>query len=418
MIIFCLLLQLCVPNIYVNSEGMTEFDIEAVEQAGAFDVSETSLSSSNLVTNMEGVFIITDKPIRRAIVNDDYIAKSNTLDYSSQALLMRIIPYSGNSVMHLPSDTHLIQAVNHTQYYLSAETSGVTFRSLGSFPIGSMLFYIYRNNDGTYTFISASDTSKALCAPMINAVGYSPCIGSYSANNNYMKWNIEPNYSWYSQISPWDGWQIEPYSFAQEGAVAVDELIFESGTYEGRSLAYAINSEGCHLNSIAMLLANMDKTTATYEYDTRLGASTQIYSDPYATAMANLNLSDWDIVSDGIIDGTHINPMFTYGLRIESTFGVEYTKDENIGSTTRGKAQYISDKLSEHPEGVVLRFSTHSIVCTNSSYTSTTSESSIDSCFTVFDPGKRLKEDGCNVSLNDIGRSVSSIKCIYYLDAA
>lgn len=402
-------------------QPMTAFSSEKTSEAVQTEIiGETAVmpasigDNSVLVTELETILLIRNKQNAGVIQDQSYSAKQQELDYSESAQLFRFIPYAGNTAMGLPSGTFLIESISHPSNYLTAGSS-CTFQSYGSFPLGTMLWFIYINNDGTYTFVPASNTDQALCAPMISTMGYSPYVTGYNSNNNFMKWHLNPNYSWYSQKSPWNGWETGIYDYAVEGAIALDDLTFEGGEYAGRSLTYAISAEGCHLSSIAMILANMDVYTNSQKYDVRFGADKYIFADPYAAAMANLNLTDWSIAADGVLEGNLSNPMNAVYDYIKNTFNVLVQEEENIGSTAREKAQYISNMLAQHDGGVILRFSTHSIVAVSSSYTFTTADEDLDDSFMVFDPGKSLSSEGCYLTLNDNGRSLDDVESIYYI---
>ena len=410
LVVFCLLLS---SSLSVSSEDIRVLEEPQTEVAEVAVVSAPTITNATLVTDIEGIFVLTNVGNGHTVRNVNYVAKTYNTDYSQQGQLLRIIPFDGLGVMNLPSQTHMIQTVIHTQYYMTAGTSSVTFTSLGSFPTINMLWYIYENNDGTYLFVPASNTSTMLCAPMTALEGYSPYFPNYAADNSFGKWHIASNYSWYSQKEPWYGWETDVYSYAREGALPVTSLIFDGGEYAGDSLTHAIDEAGCHLSSIAMIMANMDCYTANSRYDVRFGTSTNIFSDPYSVAMANLNLTDWSIASDGVLEGNWSNPMNAVYGYIHAQFDVLIDQEADIGSTVREKAEYITNAVNQSDGGIILRFSGHSIVCVSSSYTSETPLEDIDDCFIVFDPGKTNKDIASGVTLFENGRTLSNVVRIY-----
>ncbi|MBR5286546.1 MAG: hypothetical protein IKU30_06590 [Clostridia bacterium] len=238
----------------------------------------------------------------------------------------------------------------------------------------------------------------------------------------FMQWNIKENYSWYSQQeTPNAGWEDGIFNNSNEGAIALDDIIFDRGLYENNSLRYAIRNEGCHLTSIAMILANMDQYS-DYRYDVRSARSGNIFSDPYVLAMANLNLTDWSTAADGILsgNGNFSNPMLAVYPYIYDVFDItieKYTQSDGFPTGKRDKAQEITNLLEDYPQGILIRYSGHSAVVVSSTYTASTPYDEIDDCFIVFDPGKSDPADGNYVTIRRSNRSISDIESLYFITA-
>ena len=237
------------------------------------DISETAITTSSNVTDLgepvvglNGIYVLTNRGNYQAIQNNGNTLGSNTSSavsvlrsYATHSQLIKIVPFEGIPSMGLPGGTYLIESVSEPYRYLDAQSdSNAYFRLVASFPVATMLWYITMHSNGTYRIYPYSNSAQALCAPMTLLTGYSPYLAAYNSDNAYMQWDLKPNYSWYSQKNgEITGWESGVFNNANNGAITLDDLTFAEGLYAGESLLDAINAEGCHLCSIAMILANM-----------------------------------------------------------------------------------------------------------------------------------------------------------------
>lgn len=425
----------------VCSQALTVFAVDG--RSSAIDLScyenttppISESSSSAVLTSatesaLDGIFVFTNRGNSHAIMTYPSLTSNASLihiverAYDSHALLLKIKPFSGIPSMGLPSGTYMIEAVAAPNTYLKVLSDfSVCFESVGSFPTANMLWYITQNGNNSYRITPYLYSGKALRATVSPSPGGTATVVDYSSSA-YMQWDFNPNYSWYSQKQITDpGWQSGIFSNAGSGAIALEDIIFDEGLFANQSLRYAIHKEGCHLTSIAMILANMD-FYSDYRYDVRTATNRYIFSDPYVLAMANLNLTDWSTAADGLLSGSgnFSNPMLTVNSYIYDVFDISIDQIrstdavEPFPNETRAKAEYITEKLNEYPYGIILRFSSHSVVVVSSTYTDQTPDSQIDDCFIVFDAGKQYRETGCFVPLSDTGRTLSNVVRLYTVE--
>ncbi len=369
-----------------------------------------------LATNIQGVFVLKNIGTDLAMQYSNGNTYQQPIDYSDQGLLFRISPYAGNEYLGLPGGTHLLEPVVLTEKYMSKGSYWTNYVNFPTHPLLSTLWYFYYIEAfDAYKIVPAGSTGTALSAPSTTA-GDKVEIMNGSTTDSWMMWELTPNFSWYSQKIPQLGWKTGVFDDARTDAFPISELIFSGGEYAGNSLAYAIDMEGCHLNSIAMLLANMDYYTNDLKYDVRYGSYRKVFADPYTAAMTNLNIGDWSMASDGVLEGSWSNPMYAVYSRFTDVFSVTVTKIELANYNLRQKAQYVTNMLELHPEGLIIKYSGHSAVVISSTYTANTSLDDIDDSFIVCDPGKIYSHMGNAVTLTQSSRSLSEVESIYYID--
>lgn len=396
-------------------------DVEANLGEEPISVTASSIPGGARMSGISGVFFIQNKVNGYVITNSQGRPNTQTKTYTSATKLFRLIPYSGSPV--IGSGYYLIESVYCPGCVLTwvPGDSTMTISAMGAFPLTTMIWELYHfPTDNTFAIVSCYSQNMVLSSSQTADTGYTTYVIAYNSANQYLRWRLIANYSWYSQIIPQPGWQKDVYYNADSSAISLSSLKYENSLYEEFVLS-AINRGGCHLCSMAMIMANMDMYTKTSEYDVRRGMSLPLFADPYVLAMANLRIDDWSIAADGTINGTFNDPMNAVDSHIKEKFSVniqriyEGNSSSQMPTALREKAQFITDKLEEHPEGIILRFSNHSIVVISSTYTSTTATEDIDDSFVVFDPGTSVLSRGNHVPLSETGRSIDDVRILYVL---
>lgn len=215
---------------------------------------------------------------------------------------------------------------------------------------------------------------------------------------------------------------------------SLNDLVFDDYSVHedvyGTSFLNAIFDHGCVITCLAMLLRNKNLVTSG-KYDYRKDSyNNNLEADPYSVGMANMFKDDydkWNSTSNNTIEDTYCNgskPFWVKYQHITAAFGASVNYDgtlpENI-NTEADIAQYIHEKLQQHPEGIMIGFeypinatenSTHSIIVTNSTYS--TDSTNIDECFMFCDPVKGKETsltdtwigdpDGHNKHIRDVKR--------------
>lgn len=430
-IAFTLIMFLCC-GVGISSEAEIEaiesLEIKAIENTeDAFPLLIESQVAYQDVSGevINGIYVMRNRGNNQVIqfkASDNgmnFLATSETRDCSEYFQLVKIVPFEGLAQYGLPAGTYLIESVNEPAHFLSATSnSNATFVRNVTFPMRSMLWYITRNANDSYRLQPLTAEGQSLCAPMIVDPGYSPSCCNHSTENKYMQWDFDPNISWYSQKYPHLGWQVNENLLSSNTALSLSDLYFDGGVYDGYSILQAINNEGCHLSSIAMLLANLDVYTTSDKYDVRSGSYKKVFADPYSLTMANLNIGNWYTAEDGLLEGSWSNPMRAIYSYINNTFSVSVISDDAVENyNIRNKANMIKEKLEQHPEGIILRYNGHSAVLVDTTYTSETPIENIDEVFIVCDPGKSNKANGCYVNIEDTGRSISDVVQLYWINS-
>lgn len=169
-----------------------------------------------------------------------------------------------------------------------------------------------------------------------------------------------------------------------------------------------IGSWGCHMSSLAMLLKNMDISTANGHYDVRTGTTHSMAADPYTVTMANINFLSATTNSNNshleILGYTSANsPVSFVENRLNVPFGV--TLSRKLEPESRDKrviAEWLDGLLDNHPEGILIRITDangkeqHSLVMIRSNYddSETYTDDELDSLFICYDPGTSQDNKG------------------------
>lgn len=147
----------------------------------------------------------------------------------------------------------------------------------------------------------------------------------------------------------------------------------DSGISE-KSWLEKINTAGCVICSIAMILRNLEATTTSAKYDIRTATSNILQADPFTVTLANTSFPSitYSSTEDIYIADTTQNPVLAYYNRIASAFGRSATIYDLTG-TDEDKANDIAYYLSLNPEGIAVSFKnsnnqTHTIVFTDTTY--------------------------------------------------
>ena len=406
----------------IGNESVIAQDGQSVEISGLAEnelyVFESVLVSENTSSSVRGgIEIVEDEQGELVAVTDvyDFSDLETVASYDAAG----IMPLSSGSVTlyYESNDTGstyyslheygIMRGIVHSQndydyYNFTVVNSGIVdFKLL--VPEGSgmnLTMTILKNNSGTYTQVNSSansGTSDEFCRIANATAGdvYRVRIDavSGSSGNYYLQVENNPAKSWFPQA---EGTVSSTYYWNTNN---LDSLYYNNSSTQfsdNNSKGTDGMASGCSISAFAMVLANMGAKTSSTKYDFRLSNYSKegqmqylignLTPDPYIVFLANNGASGNNITYSNGIYTLHSTSytMSAVWETIASAFGKSVSRypsstyyNSTVDNYTELKAELDAVDSSYFANGVIMRFSTHTVVVTKES-----------GGYKVYDPGQ------------------------------
>ena len=261
-------------------------------------------------------------------------------------------------------------------YSIVFSDSGKVNFWLGNIPSGcNYNLYIY---DYSYNLVGSSTSSTATqeivsnFSVVRNRVYYIliDSNSGYSTTNYYQlrcKWYPSFGYTYYYNKNP-------ESTIGKFSILNMEDLT----TMSGYNVVDEIIDAGCFVTAYAMVLDNLSMNTGVARFNPRNGKYGIMKADPVSVTLANMGFPELD-ETDTFLDDNGGTPVLIRNFNnIASSFYTTFNQYNVSGMTTNQKIVAITYYLTQHPEGVVLRFnkngSQHTLVATNSAYVASEAE--------------------------------------------
>lgn len=218
------------------------------------------------------------------------------------------------------------------------------------------------NGDGSFRIQSQASSTRVLAS-----TDNDECIISTYTGANHMKWKLFRVTAYYKQ------------SGNSEWSLTNLNNTYFTGYNSNTNVLSLMGSEGCYLSAYAMVIKNTYFDSNSSFYDNRFGTTSYAKADPYTVLLANNNYPSITYSGGKYWINKSGNPLAVAGATIAGKYGLTVSKIDRGSRTVAQWAQTITQAANENPEGILARFSNHTIVITGSTYGQTASTYNLSS---------------------------------------